>query len=203
MPPGLVHQRIFVDPAHTGCVGAKRGGGTRRQATLHLAQIFQHPAARPIKVGAIVEQHIDKAVAHERIATHHPRAGNREHCRGERVSDLILDNLRRLSRICCADDDLHIGEIGQGIHRRRAGCTDADDGQHNRRDHDQPARFYRPADDGFDHLAPPSARTAMPVRLASESSRNCPDATTFSPTASPSNISVCPPPSRPARTSAG
>ena len=33
----------------------------------------------------------------------------------------------------------------------------------------------------------------MPVRLASESSRNWPDATTLSPTASPCRISVWPP----------
>jgi hypothetical protein len=29
------------------------------------------------------------------------------------VGDLVLDDLRRLTRIACADDDLHVGEIGQ------------------------------------------------------------------------------------------
>ena len=68
---------------------------------------------------------------------------------------------------------------------------------------DEPARRDRSANDLRDHCAGSSGRTVRPVRLASESSRNWPDATTFSPGASPRNISVLPPPSRPATTSAG
>jgi hypothetical protein len=42
------------------------------------------------------------------------------------VGDLVLDDLRRLTRIARADDDLHIGEIGQRIDRRSPHRANAD-----------------------------------------------------------------------------
>ena len=37
--------------------------------------------------------------------------------RGQRIGDLILDHLRRLARILGVDDDLNVGEIGDGVER--------------------------------------------------------------------------------------
>ena len=54
-----------------------------------------------------------------------------------------------------------------------------------------------------DAAPPPIGRASIPDRLASESIRNCPETTTFSPGDRPARISVSPPASRPMRTSAG
>ena len=53
--PALVDQRIFIDPADPGCVGAEARACALGEAALHLAQIFEDAAARPIGIGAVVE----------------------------------------------------------------------------------------------------------------------------------------------------
>ena len=203
MPSVFVDQRIFIDPADAGRIGSDRRGRAVGQFSLHLAQIFEHPAARPIQVGVVVEQHIDETVADKAIAAHDARARHRQHRRTDRIGHLILDDPRRLPRIGGADDDLNVRQIGNRIDWGRPHCGDTDEGQDQCRGNDQSACRDRGANDPLDHFASPSGRTAMPVRLASESSRNWPDATTLSPTASPCRISVWPPPSRPVCTSAG
>ncbi|MCY1227425.1 hypothetical protein D3C81_1002730 [compost metagenome] len=65
MLPGLVHQRVLVDPADAGGVRPQCRPGGGGQAGLHLVQVFQHPRPCPVEVGAIVEQHVDKGVAKE------------------------------------------------------------------------------------------------------------------------------------------
>ena len=62
----------------------------------------------------------------------------------------------------------------------------------------------RPADELCDHLPETGrGRALTPDRLASESIRNCPEATIFSPSDNPARISVWPLASAPMRTSAG
>ena len=58
-----VHQRVLINPAHPRGIRAQRRFGAGGQAALNLAQVLQHPRARPIQVGAVFKQHIDKAVA--------------------------------------------------------------------------------------------------------------------------------------------
>ncbi len=96
--PRAVDERVLVDPAHAGGVRAERGLAPRRQPALHLVQVLEHARARPVEVGAVLEQHVDERVAEERIAAHGLGAGHRQHRRGQRIGDLVLDDLRRLSR---------------------------------------------------------------------------------------------------------
>ena len=201
---GPIDQRIFIDPADPGSIRAKRCLCALGQAALHLAQIFEYPAARPIEIGRVIEQDIDEAVSDERIAAHHARARHRQHRRRERVRNLVLDDLRGLARIGGADDDLDVGQVGQRIDCCRAQSAHSDDDQREGCEQDEEARPDGRLDDPRDHfVSPVIGRAATPVRLASLSSRNWPDATTFSPGASPARISVLPPASRPALTSAG
>ena len=69
-----IDQRIFVDPAHAGRVGTERRLGLRGQARLHLVQVFEHARARPVRIGAVVEQDVDERIAEHRIAAHRLRA---------------------------------------------------------------------------------------------------------------------------------
>ena len=72
--PRAVDQRILVNPTDPGRIGTERGHRPLGQATLHLAEIFEHAAARPIEIGAILENDVDVAVAGERIAADGARA---------------------------------------------------------------------------------------------------------------------------------
>ena len=143
---GAIDQCVLINPAHSGRVGAKRRARVRWQAALHLVQIFQHARTRPIKVCPVLKDHIDKGIAEERKAAHGARARHGQHRRGQGISDLVFDDLRRLARIAGAYNHLHIGKIWQrvdwrGAHRQRAG-----DGQRQRRQHDDDTVCDRPAD---------------------------------------------------------
>ena len=113
-----VDQRVLVDPAHTRGVGSERRLGLRRQARLHLVQILEHARARPVRISAVLEQDVDEGIAEHRVAAHHLCARHRKHRRRQRVGDLVLDDLRCLSRIRRADDDLDVREIGDRVQRR-------------------------------------------------------------------------------------
>ena len=99
VPAAAIDQRIFVDPPHTGCIGAKRARDAIGQAVLHLVEIFEHARARPVEVGSVLEDDIDIAVTEHRIATDGFRPRHREHGRCQGIGDLVLDDPGGLTRI--------------------------------------------------------------------------------------------------------
>ena len=118
MPAAAVDQRIFVNPANPGRVRAKCAGNPVGQGVLHLVKVFEHARTRPVKVRPVLENHVDITVPEEGIAAHRFRAGHRQHGGGHWIGHLVLDNLRCLSGVIGANDDLHIRQVGQGIYRR-------------------------------------------------------------------------------------
>src|SRR5581483_3316919 len=57
---GLVRQGVFVDPAHAGGVRADDGVDAFRQRAADGIEIFDHPRARPVDIGAVLEDDIDE-----------------------------------------------------------------------------------------------------------------------------------------------
>ena len=111
------HDGILVDPADAGRVGAdgrRHAGGKARGRAV---QELQHPRARPVDVGAVLEDDVDKGDAEEREAADHLRFRHGQHRRGQGIGDLVLDHLRRLAGVLRVDDDLGVGEVGDGIER--------------------------------------------------------------------------------------
>ena len=53
---GAVLQDVLVDPSQTARVGTERRGHIRRQQLLHAPQLLEHPRARPVDVGAVLER---------------------------------------------------------------------------------------------------------------------------------------------------
>ena len=204
-----VHQRILINPTHSCGIWAQRRFGAGGQAALNLAQVLQHPRTRPVQVGAVFKQHVDKAVAEKRIATHGLGARHREHGGGQRVSDLVFDNLRGLPRVRRADNHLHIGQVRQGINRRILHRPDAPRGHKQGRQQHQHPVADSPANQRGNHGWLPVGRfgasgvTSSPLRLASESSRNWPELTTCWPSCNPCRMAVWPSFSGPVRTSTG
>jgi hypothetical protein len=148
-----IDERILVDPADPGRVRPERGLRLGRQPRLHLVEVLEHARARPVWVGAVLEQDVDERVAEERVAAHRLRARDRQHRRRQRVGDLVLDDARRLARISRADDDLHVREIGDRVERGAQDGVDAPRrDERGRHQHEEPVRD-RPADEVCDHGA--------------------------------------------------
>ena len=168
-PVTPVDERVLVDPADAGRIRAERGPRFLRQARLHLVQILEYPRAGPVQVRAVLEQDVDERIAEHGVTAYGLRAGDREHGGGERIGDLVLDDLRSLPGIGGADDHLHVGEVGEGIEgssERRP--------QTPRRDRRDPEKHQEPvgdagADEPGDHHC---RRASVLLRLASESIRN-------------------------------
>jgi hypothetical protein len=99
------HGCRFGRSAHIGRSSQRRwhrgqaGAIPLRQAGGDLAEIFQHTGARPVKIHAVTEQDINVAVARELENAYIAGPRHREHGGGQRIGDLILHDLRRLSRI--------------------------------------------------------------------------------------------------------
>ena len=153
---GLVHQRVFVDPADTGGIRPELGRDAGRQAVGGVVEVFEHAGARPVHVGAVLEDHIHHGEAEEGIAAHHLGVGHRQHRRGERVGHLVFHHLRRLPRETGEHDDLHVGKIGDGIQRRGLHRLPTRERDQQRRDQHHETVLDRRVDQRADHGLSPA-----------------------------------------------
>jgi hypothetical protein len=170
----LGQHHVLVHPADTGGVWPQLRRDTARQAAGGEVQVLQHPRARPVDVGAVLEDHIDERGAEEGKAAHHFRLRHREHGGGQRIGDLVLDHLRRLARSLGVDDHLHIGEVGQRVERRLPHRMHPGQRDEQGQDHNEELVACRPVDEGVQHLnapcAPLPARRPLPPRPSRPSS---------------------------------
>ena len=109
---------ILVDPADTAGVRSKRRRHAFRQTFGREVQIFEHAAACPIEVSAVLEDDIDERDAEIRKSAHDLGARHRQQRRAEGIGHLILDHLRCLAGILGVDDHLRVREVGERIERR-------------------------------------------------------------------------------------
>ena len=91
-----------------------------RQPLCRGVEIFEDAAARPVDVGAVLEDDVDERHAEEGEPAHDLRARHGQHRGRERIGDLVLDHLRRLPGELGVDDDLRVREVGDGVERQRA-----------------------------------------------------------------------------------
>ena len=127
-----------------------------------ILQVLQHAGSGPVQIRAVFEDHVDEGIAEEGVATHHLGAGHRQHGGGDRVGDLLLDHARRLPGEAGTDDDLHVGQVGDGVHRgfdHHVGATECQD---QAQQHDQKPVRHRPPDDRFNHGHGPRYRVLHP-----------------------------------------
>ena len=113
-----IDERVFVHPADPRGIGAEGRFRLRGQPRLDLVEVLEDPRARPVGIGAILEQDVDEGIAKHREGAHGLRAGHRKHGGRQRVGHLVLDDLRRLARVRGTDDHLHIGQVRNRVERR-------------------------------------------------------------------------------------
>jgi hypothetical protein len=153
-------QRVLVYPAHAGGIGPERRRHARGQSLRHGVQVLEHARARPVDVGAVLEDDVDEGRAEKREAAHHLRARHREHRGGQGIRDLVLDDLRTLPAVLGVQDDLHVREIRQRIQRRlqqRIHARADGAGREQQHQHDV---AQRPVDQACQHLSVLRARRA-------------------------------------------
>src|SRR5207248_7200303 len=73
--------------------------------------------SRPINVGTVLEDDVNKRLAEHRFAADefHFWRGNED--TGNRISDLVLDQIRRAAFPLSVNDHLHVAQIGNRIER--------------------------------------------------------------------------------------
>ena len=116
-----------------------------------MREVLEYAAARPVHVGAIFKDDVHERVIEEGIATYDLGERHREHLGGEGIGDLIFDDARGLAGILGKDDDLHIGQIGDGIERDladRINSTEDNDGHQHQ---DEELILYGKFNDATDH----------------------------------------------------
>ena len=98
----------------------------------------------------VLQDHVDERVPHVRRPSE--RSNVRRSCQraDDRLGDLGLDH-QRAARPLHVDDDLRVGDVGNGIQRRRAERVDAEGGQRRNAAQHQPAKADDALDDGGDH----------------------------------------------------
>ncbi len=118
--PALVDERVLVDPADARRVGPELGLHPCGEARLDLRQVLEDARARPVDVGAVLEDDVDVREAEVREAPDRLHLRRAEKGRHDRIRDLVLEDVRAPvpARI---DDDLRVREIGDGVERRPAG----------------------------------------------------------------------------------
>ena len=110
-------ERIHEGPADAGGVRTKVRSHVLGQGAGESTEVFQHAAAGPIGLGAVRENHINEGVSVKRISAHDLGRRHREHLGRDGIGHLVLHNLRRLAGPLGVDDDLGVGQVGDGIER--------------------------------------------------------------------------------------
>jgi len=111
----FIHERVLEDPPHAGGVRAEGGRHAGGQLLAGLAEVLQDAAARPIHVGAVLEDDVDEGEAEEGVAADDLDARRRQHRRDERVRYLVLHQVRAAARPLGEDYDLDVGEVRDGV----------------------------------------------------------------------------------------
>ncbi len=113
-----VHQRVFVNPSHAGGVRTQSGGDSGRQAFGNEVQLLQHPAARPIQIRAVFENDVDEGKPEKGISANHFGERNGQQGGGQRIGDLVLDDLRGLAGKLGEDNHLDVAQIRNRVQWR-------------------------------------------------------------------------------------
>ena len=150
MFPAFVHQCILKSPADARGVRSQRRSDIRRQTVGQSLHIFQDTGTRPVKIRAILENHIHKRVTEEGITAHHPNVRRTDEFGDYRISDLVFNQTGAAPFPLGKNDNLHVGQVGNGIQRRIAHAEYAADGQRRHQHENHELVSGAPLDNTFD-----------------------------------------------------
>ena len=114
---GLVDQRVFEHPADAGSVRAEDRCHASRQLVRNARQLLQHAAARPVQIGAVLEDDVHERHAEHRLPADCGDARRAEQRRHHGIRDVVLDQVGGTAHPFREDDHLDVGEVGDRIQR--------------------------------------------------------------------------------------
>ena len=195
----LADQRILEHPADSGRIRPEFRLHILRQARQNLREVLQRPRARPVDVGAFLEDdvHVGEAEVAEPADVFHLRRA--QHGAHDRVRHLVFDDVRTAvpARV---DDHLRIAEVGDGVERDAVHRPPSRQRRGAHEQENQEAVAPGELDNPVDHFeAPPKAV----FNWLSESIRKLPEMTMRSPGCKPLRISTRPSVRAPVVTSRG
>ncbi len=154
----VVDEGVLVDPACAGCVRTNGGMHVCWQAPCDLLQILQDARARPIEIRSVLEDDEDVGIAEHRLRAHCFDMRRGQQSRDDRIGNLVLDDVGWLTCPRRVDDDLHVGDIRQGIERNVAQSPDSREHKQQRSRENEEAISRAPVDPSGDHV------TSLPWR---------------------------------------
>ena len=153
-----VNQRVLKYPARPGRIGTKHRFCVRRQPTLNGLQVFENARTRPIEISAVLKDDINVGIGEHRLRANGFDVRCRKQVADDGVSDLVLDHIWWLPRPRGVHDDLHIGDVGQGVKRHLLDGPQAANRQQCDRRENKEAVGRAPVDQSGDHgYMPPLA----------------------------------------------
>ncbi len=119
---GIVDQDVLEDPAEPGGVGAELGLHALGQPRQDSGEVFERARARPVDVGAVLEDDVDEGIAEVGEAAHGAHSWGAEQGGDDRVGDLVFEDVGAAvpARV---DDDLGVAQVGDGVERHGAAST--------------------------------------------------------------------------------
>jgi hypothetical protein len=146
----VVDQRVLKDPAHRRGVRPELDLHPGRKVGGDLGDVLQHPGAGPVHVGAILEDYVHVAEAEVRKAADGLHLGRAQKCGGDRIGDLVLDDVGAPVPPG-VDDDLSVRKVGQRVQWDGPHRPPSEGQGHDGGGDDQVAVLSREADDLLDH----------------------------------------------------
>ncbi len=124
-----INQQILIDPTGSRGVGSDDRMDAGRQLACQLLHVFEHSAARPIDVRAVLEDHEHIRVVEHGLRANRLHMGRRKHGGYDRIGNLVFDDVRRLPHPFGVNDDLHVGNVGKSVERDQVQGPDAAENQ--------------------------------------------------------------------------
>src|ERR1051325_5896241 len=92
---GFVYEGVLVNPADSGRVGTDYRVDAFGEHAFDRIQIFNDAGAGPINVRAVFENDVDERLSEHRLAPHEFHFWSGDETRGNRVRNLVLDQVGR------------------------------------------------------------------------------------------------------------
>ena len=142
---------VLINPAEARRVGAKLRDDAGGELCDEEIQPLQHARAGEVIVHALFEDDRQHREAEHRVRAHGLHARQSLQPDGERISDLVLDLLRRAPRPVREHNHLVLGQVGNCVYRRAVKRARAKRDEEEHAAHHQEAVPQRPGDEVVNH----------------------------------------------------
>ena len=114
----FIDQGVLESPAEARRIGTEHRIDIGGEFVPDRLDVLEDPAPGPVDIRSLFEDHIDKGTAEIGKTPHRLDLGGGEQGRGDRVGDLVFDQIGAASGPFGVDDHLGVAQVGEGVQRR-------------------------------------------------------------------------------------